>query len=221
MKRLTWKAGVLALIGALLLTGVVLAQTDLATNGSFEDGVDAPGYSFTTHYPGSAAITDWNVTSGTVDYILSLWQASDGVRSIDLSGGSAGSISQELSTTPGMIYEVLFDLAGNPDGGPAVKELEASAAGDSATYTFDTTGQSRGDMGWTTQSFLFAPDGDSTVLTFLSKTSTAYGPALDNVRVYPYTGRVDICHKGKNSITVDASSWPAHQAHGDTLGTCE
>lgn len=220
MKRLTWKAGVLALVGVLLFAGVVLAQTNLAANGSFEDGTD-PGPAFTTEFPGSTDITGWTVASGSVDYIGGLWQASDGSRSIDLSGNAAGSISQDLSTTPGVIYEVLFDLAGNPDGGPAVKEMAVLAAGDSATYTFDQTGYSRSNMGWATQSFLFAPDATTTTLTFLSRTNTAFGPALDNVRVYPYSGRVDICHKGKNSITVDASSWPAHQAHGDTLGACE
>lgn len=32
--------------------------------------------------------------------------------------------------------------------------------------------------------------------------------------------KITICHKGKNTITVGASAWPAHLAHGDTLGPC-
>jgi hypothetical protein len=32
--------------------------------------------------------------------------------------------------------------------------------------------------------------------------------------------KITICHKGKNTITIDLSAWPAHQAHGDTCGPC-
>ena len=33
-------------------------------------------------------------------------------------------------------------------------------------------------------------------------------------------GEITICHKGKNTITISESAWPAHQAHGDTVGPC-
>jgi hypothetical protein len=32
--------------------------------------------------------------------------------------------------------------------------------------------------------------------------------------------KVTICHKGKNTLSVGVSAWPAHMAHGDTLGAC-
>ena len=32
--------------------------------------------------------------------------------------------------------------------------------------------------------------------------------------------RVNICHKGKNTLSVGAGAWPAHSAHGDSLGGC-
>lgn len=32
--------------------------------------------------------------------------------------------------------------------------------------------------------------------------------------------KVTICHKGKQTITIGASAWPAHKAHGDTQGAC-
>jgi hypothetical protein len=32
--------------------------------------------------------------------------------------------------------------------------------------------------------------------------------------------KVTICHKKKNTLSIGASAWPAHQAHGDTLGAC-
>jgi hypothetical protein len=33
--------------------------------------------------------------------------------------------------------------------------------------------------------------------------------------------QMTICHKGKNTLTIPASAWPAHQAHGDTIGACK
>lgn len=32
--------------------------------------------------------------------------------------------------------------------------------------------------------------------------------------------KITICHKQKVTITIDQSAWPAHQAHGDTVGAC-
>ena len=33
-------------------------------------------------------------------------------------------------------------------------------------------------------------------------------------------GKVTICHKGKNTITISVNALPAHLAHGDTCGAC-
>ena len=35
-----------------------------------------------------------------------------------------------------------------------------------------------------------------------------------------YGKKVTICHKGKKTISIGKAAWPAHQRHGDTLGTC-
>jgi hypothetical protein len=32
--------------------------------------------------------------------------------------------------------------------------------------------------------------------------------------------KVTICHKKKNTLTISIHAWPAHQAHGDTMGAC-
>lgn len=32
--------------------------------------------------------------------------------------------------------------------------------------------------------------------------------------------KITICHKKKNTLSISQSAWPAHQAHGDTLGAC-
>lgn len=35
-----------------------------------------------------------------------------------------------------------------------------------------------------------------------------------------YGKKVTVCHKGKKTISISKSAWPAHQRHGDTLGSC-
>jgi choice-of-anchor C domain-containing protein len=114
-----------------------------------------------------------------------VWQNSDGLKGIDLDGTPGpGGIQQTFDTMIGTQYSVLFDLAGNPVGGPTIKEVEVSAAGVDAIYTFDVTGKSLAAMGWVTKEFKFVATSTSTTLAFRSLTSSGnWGPALDNVRV--------------------------------------
>jgi microcystin-dependent protein len=35
-----------------------------------------------------------------------------------------------------------------------------------------------------------------------------------------YDKKVTICHKGKKTISISKSALPAHQRHGDAVGTC-
>ena len=94
-------------------------------NGSFELGTD-PGSYLTLNGDDSSAITGWTVVGGTnaIDYIGSYWDASDGYRSLDLNGNPGpGGIEQIVNTICGKTYEITFDMAGNPDGGPTIKSL--------------------------------------------------------------------------------------------------
>ena len=166
---------------ALFTIGAGQAKASLITNGSFEMGTD-PGGSFSTPSGGdTTTITGWTVGGNSVDYIGGYWMASDGTRSLDMSGGNAGSISQAFTTVMGTTYEVLFDLAGNFDL-QGVKTLNVSVGGPGQNYTFDSTGHSSSSMGWETRSFVFTATGTSTTLTFTSLEANPFGPALDNVR---------------------------------------
>lgn len=150
-----------------------LSTVSMATpfqNGSFEDGPD---------------ITGWTVVSGSIDLIGSYWDAFDGDRSIDLNGNEPGAINQVFDTESGALYQVFFDMAGNPDD-PGLKVLVASANSMASEYEFDSTGKTHTEMGWTEMSFIFQASSDSTTLEFASiSPDSAYGPALDNVRVIP------------------------------------
>jgi choice-of-anchor C domain-containing protein len=170
------------LAGAALLLGAQSAYAVTITNGSFELGTNPGG--FTQQSAGSTNITGWDVSPAGVDYIGTYWAASEGSRSLDLSAIGAGGVSQQLSgLTIGQQYTVSFDMAGNPDGGPVVKDLNVSAGGITSLYSFDTTGHSKGAMGWITQTFVFFATATTDTLAFLSSTSTSYGPALDNVTI--------------------------------------
>jgi choice-of-anchor C domain-containing protein len=184
------------LTGAVLGTGFTLAaafaaQAATITNGSFELGT-APGAFLPVNSPDNGAtITGWNVTGGSVDYIGSYWAASDGSRSLDMNGTSAGTIQTTITgLLSGVTYRVLFDIAGNTDGGPTDKVLDAfSASTGNNFFHFNITGHSRdtaATMGWVTESFVFTASSDTELLTFASHVNSggttenpaAFGPAL-------------------------------------------
>ena len=171
-----------ALVGLALTAaaGHVFASTNLVMNGSFEaNTVAGPFVNFSTQ---SQGISNWTIGVFNVDLVGSLWAAADGVNSVDLSGTKKGEIHQTLSTVVGQTYQLSFELAGNFQGGPAVKGMSVNI-GPNGLYTFDTTGKSAGNMGWTTYSETFVAVSTATTLSFASNTSGAYGPVLDNVSV--------------------------------------
>jgi len=172
MKKCTW------FLVFTLSTSLVVAAP--LTNGSFELGTD-PGPSFLSLSAGNSDITGWSI-DGTVDYISGYWNASDGGRSIDMNGNSAGAVYQTFATSAGQTYNVSFDLAGNPDLGPSLKRLRATVDGYSGDYAFDITGVTRPNLGWVTYQFSFVADGSST-LRFESLDAGFCGPTLDNVVV--------------------------------------
>jgi len=171
----------LAAIAAMGLLAAAPAGAVPFQNGSFETGPNPSG--FTTLGAGNTSITGWTVGGVNIDYIGTYWQPADGGRSIDLNGGGAGSIFQTFDTIIGVNYQVVFALAGNPDGPPPIKTGTVSAALSSQNFSFDVTGDSRSNMGWVDTTFYFQAVAASTTLTFSSTITGFYGPALDNVRV--------------------------------------
>ena len=177
--------GAAASVASIMLAGTVMAAFLGATNGSFEDGT-YPGGALATLSAGSANLSGWIITSGSVDWTGSYWPAKSGARSLDLSGTGPGAISQTLATTVGKTYVVSFAMSGNPDGGPASKTLTVGATGAATTtFTFDTgaTGNSLSDMKWATKTYTFVATSATTVMAFTSTTASAWGPALDAVVV--------------------------------------
>jgi choice-of-anchor C domain-containing protein len=179
---------------------VSLAASSGVSNGSFEKGTD-PGSFLQVNAGDSATITGWTVVSGNVDYIGTYWKASDGHRSVDLNGSTAGSIRQSFTTIVGLTYKVSFDLSGNPAGPPTMKTLAVDVGGAPKAFSYDTTTgtTSLTNMKWARKSFTFTATATTTVLTFTSTTgNSVYGPALDDVRVFAATPDTKAsCKKGE------------------------
>jgi choice-of-anchor C domain-containing protein len=184
-RLLSTKKTLAALAGCAALLAASPARANLISNGSFENGVYTGNGDFGTYGTGAPNITDWTIT-GSVDWILGYWQPSDGHMSIDLNGDALGALSQSVATTIGQTYQLTFDLAGNTDGGPTIKNINVSAGSGSQNFTFDTTGHSRPLMGWETNTFYFTATSGTTTINFTSLDSGApavFGAALDNVRL--------------------------------------
>lgn len=116
-----------------LLAGM-FAQVNAAPfqNGGFEVGPNSPvnfcgvcGAPYIgTFFAPYAGITGWNLTAGSVDIIgLPGWSPSEGTRSIDLDGLSAGTLVQTFDTISGATYQVSFDLAANFYAGQTIKSV--------------------------------------------------------------------------------------------------
>jgi choice-of-anchor C domain-containing protein len=172
---------------AMLGSATIAQSANLITNGSFEDGTNAPGAGFRTLNATNTDITGWTVASGSIDWIGSYWQASAGQRSIDLSGNEPGAldVSQTLSLGPGK-YELSFDLSGNPDGGPTTKSASVILGGVPGSpftknYTL-TAANTLANMNYIRQSIVFTLSNLANVTVgFANPLAGPYGPAIDNV----------------------------------------
>jgi choice-of-anchor C domain-containing protein len=190
----------LSLVFAMAVCMPAFGQS-LIVNGSFEASSPlGPQLNFPG---GSTDITGWTVIGGNVDYMDSasanpglVWQAAEGTRSLDLAGSPGmGGMAQSFETIAGGQYHVSFAMAGNYSGSPAIKTMEVRAAGQSATFTFDTTDKNAANMGWEYHTWTFTATGSSTTLELLNATSESggiyYGPVLDDVSVdYVHDGTI-------------------------------
>ena len=179
LKPLT--AGLLALIFA------GNAYANLITNGSFEFGTNPPTGGHIQLTAGNTSITGWSITGGSIDWINTTWTASDGTKSLDMNGTSAGTIvSDAFDTIIGTQYNITFDMAGNWFGGSDTKHLNLLVDGNTAQFTVtQPTSFSSADIGWQQMSYSFFASTTSTQLQFsgVYNDGYAWGAALDNVVV--------------------------------------
>ncbi|WNE96810.1 choice-of-anchor C family protein [Streptomyces luomodiensis] len=177
-----------AVAGVLAGTGIGAASAAAVSLSRFDDGsFETPRVAANTftNVGTGGTIGPWKVTAGNVDHIgAGYWQAAEGDQSVDLNGGTAGTVAQTFTTVPGKRYVVTYSLAGNPGGGPAVRTGKVLVDGQNfQDFSFDVTGKTVTNMGYVTREVVFVARGTSTTLAFASTQNTAYGPVIDDVTV--------------------------------------
>jgi len=175
---------VCAAMGLTALPGI--GHANLITNGNLAS-VCGSG-SFCTYNSGdSTSISNWSVTSGSVDLITGYWQTPPGGgNSVDLDGNAPGGIQTSFATNAGTEYTLSFELSGNPDGGNPLKTVQVDVAGVIQTFTFDTSamGSSKSNMKWVLETLTFVATGATTSLKFTSLDGSGpYGAVIANVDV--------------------------------------
>ena len=176
------------ILAAVLALSAVPASAAVIRNGSFETTSSVDGAGSALLGAGSKVIKSWTIGSGSVDLVSSrYWTASAGSNSVDLSGLTPGSISTGIfGLTVGRLYNVMFDLAGNPDGGPKTKQITAQVSAVGVVRppkTFSTVQAESRSMNWATKIFTFTAAAPTQLLTFRALGTSPYGAAIDNVRI--------------------------------------
>jgi choice-of-anchor C domain-containing protein len=180
--------------GYAIISGIQIAAssgtpTNLIANGSFEN---PPGINPYQVFDSSNPMPGWTIENGTVEIVGPYWQATEGSQSLDLNGifEEIGTIYQDVPTVPGQTYKVRFAYAGNPDGAvPAIKSANVYWNGQLlAGLTFDITGHTHTNMGWTYAEYVVNATSTATRLRFQSTSSTFCGLTLDDISVTPVSG---------------------------------
>jgi choice-of-anchor C domain-containing protein len=164
---------------------VLGAKANLLVNGSFELGPRSDGLSIEPISAGSTDIVGWVVSQGSIDWEgTDGWDACEGVYSLDLNGSDVGGIEQTFATVSSRVYNVTFCMAGNPSVS-ALMTMHVEAGDQFVDFAFNTSGRSRPDIGWVTNSWSFTASDAETTLRFLSTfTGSSFeGAALDDVVV--------------------------------------
>jgi hypothetical protein len=207
-----WSQTRFALVGVIaagLASSPSPSRAAAFTNGSFEMGQANINPFVTVNATNTTAITGWTVYYGSIDYVGNYWQAANGDRSVDLNGNAPGGIAQQFDVTALNIYQLSFQLSGNPDGfGNTVGATGAmtltvyacsglfvnlfqmnqgapmNCDSNGATFSYDTTAQAntKANMKYVTESLKFTPSMPKETLFIVSTTQNSpYGPVIDNL----------------------------------------
>jgi type IV pilus assembly protein PilA len=153
---------------------------ELVADGSFETPVASSPFS-TFYAP--TALGPWTLASGSIDLIYDYWPGADGRQSVDLSGLTAGLLTQSLATTVGKTYNIALLVAANADCAPATKQLAIQWNGTTVATTSVSSPAAKAGSPWTAVTATVAATTSTSTLGLQSLTNSACGPAIDAVTV--------------------------------------
>ena len=152
-------------------------------NGSFEEPPVSPGT-----YSNFASIPGWSLSFGPSieignDVTYFGLAAADGAQYLELDSGGSSGIFQDLPTTPGASYVLIFAFGARPQFGPDQNAIEVWWDSQPlATLTLD--GINRTTTYWQDYSYIVTATGNLTRLEFRDVgVSDTLGTLLDNVRM--------------------------------------
>lgn len=181
------RIGLALAASALIASG---AQAVTVVNGSFENGIALPsGTAFLPAPPNdSTSIPGWTILSSGIDYTNStVWDASQGSRSIELAGIGSGGITQRITNqfTPGKTYRLTWDMSVNPLANDGIYQVLVSGTGGGGEYFVyeKTAANTPTNMLYQTYNYLWTVGGTSSNIQFRSRGGRSVGVVIDNVRI--------------------------------------
>lgn len=171
-------------------------DTSIVMNGSFEEEGSLPCTEGCYSLSGialavgnSTAVPGWTVANNPVTVMGSnYFPASDGLNCLALSDCSGpGSVLQDLTTEPGVSYDISFDMAANP-WNPETDSLDVYWGGQHAgSFTAVSTGSYPNNaISWVRREILsVAATSVTTRLQFVDIDSNNIAPLIDGIRVVP------------------------------------
>lgn len=128
------------IIGAVALAsaGNAHAAVNIVENGGFEEPTisgSTAGSGYEPFFAGSTAISGWSVDAGSVDLITSPYPFNEGNQALDLTGDSAGTISQVLSTLAGQTYNLVFSFSSNNAAGAGMFDGNVTVGGINSIFS--------------------------------------------------------------------------------------
>jgi hypothetical protein len=211
--RLFWPIGVLAIVisGMLAVTSAgarpaalragapiipqsrahcpaIAGGTGVLPDGDFSQLLD-PGNIGTTYYKPARFAPHWKVAKGNVDFNGSTAWGIGWYCSVDLDGYfTVGGVRTAMfPTVQGLPYTVTFYLSGNGGDPPTVKSMELEAAGQSTTFTWDSSNNNDIEHGdYAVEQWTFGAQGPSAALKFVSTDpkGSSRGPVIAGVSVF-------------------------------------
>jgi len=178
----------LAAVAAIMVSAEpASAAINLIRNGSFELATINPANaSLQVTGPNTTSVTNWAVGGGSqFNYFGTAYDATAGIRSIDLSGISGGSIFQNITgLTVGKAYSISFALSNRPGAVKPGAVRVSTSGGTSTLFTFTGDPVTGGDMGWQRYAYRFIAKTANTRVAFNNANYHAnrpYSAVIDNV----------------------------------------
>ena len=190
---------------------------NIIVNGGFEFGASQADCTWVVHSAAGSFVPGWSVVAASIDRVritgscppaTESWTSFEGEFTIDLDGDtSGGAISQTVSTEPGSMYRLTFQLTGNC--APGVKPMRVEIG--SVQYPFEHVCAGTNPQPWGEMSVEFTASASTTSIGFRSlSTGGRNGAVIDAVQLVRVGPQQPTC--------VDADIYRDFNVNGADLG---